>query len=79
MKYPKDIGPQSQTEFYALLFTMLGNAYNTIAQYEAEEAERDKAMRRKMFEEDLAGVREDTIGKRQERFRSEAAHREDEA
>jgi hypothetical protein len=37
MKYPKDIGPQSQTEFLAMLFSMLGNAYNLLAQYEAEE------------------------------------------
>jgi hypothetical protein len=39
VKYPKDIGPQSQTEFYALLFSMLGNAYNMLAQYEEDERE----------------------------------------
>lgn len=41
MKYPKEIGPQSQTEFAAWLFSMLGNAYNIIAQYEAEDERRE--------------------------------------
>jgi hypothetical protein len=42
MKYPKDTGPQSQTEMYAWLFGMLSNAYNMLAQYEKDELQREK-------------------------------------
>lgn len=43
MKYPHEIGigPKTQTEALCLLFSMLGNAYNIIAQYEQEESERE--------------------------------------
>jgi hypothetical protein len=76
MKYPKEVGPQSQTEFCAWLFSMLGNAYNLLAQYEADEARRDderirEAMKRVVPEKrprpDFSGF-----------SKSEAAHREDE-
>lgn len=53
MKYPKDLGPQSQTEAMAILFTMLGNAYNCLAQYEADERQRKENERRQhIFERD---------------------------
>jgi hypothetical protein len=42
MKYPKETGPQSQTEMYAWLFGMLSNAYNMLAQYEKDEIERER-------------------------------------
>ena len=77
MKYPKDIGPQSQTEALAILFSMLGNAYNLLAQYEADEYKRDEDERRRRFEEDLSRVKAETVGKR-EHMRSESSHREDE-
>lgn len=50
MKYPKDNGPQSITEMYALLFGMLGSAYNIIDQYEKDEAEREKQHMMDMFD-----------------------------
>lgn len=74
MKYPKDIGPQSQTEFLAVMFTMLGNAYNLLAQYEADEMARDEATRRDKYEEFLAAPSKFA----RPNVRTEAAHREDE-
>lgn len=79
MKYPREVGPTTQTELFAWLFTMLGNAYNMLAQYEADERQREEEERRRVFDESLTGMREETIRKRAERFRSEAAHKEDEA
>lgn len=51
MKYPNDIGigPKTETEALCLLFSMLGNAYNIIAQYEAEEAKRESERIREHF------------------------------
>ena len=42
MKYPKEIGPSTQTEMYALMFGMLANAYNLLAQYEKDEKNRER-------------------------------------
>lgn len=66
MKYPKEIGPQSQTEALAILFSMLGNAYNMLAQYEAEDEKRERE-----------GI-DDLFGGRHDPAKSAAAHREDE-
>jgi hypothetical protein len=53
MKYPKEIGPQSQTEALAVLFTLLGNAYNLLAQYEADErGGRDERIRKNIMNTD---------------------------
>jgi hypothetical protein len=73
MKYPKEIGPQSQTEALAILFSMLGSAYNLLAQYEADERARDEAERRERMREVFVDR------PRREKMRTEAAHREDEA
>ena len=74
MKYLKDIGPQSSTEGLAVLFTMLGNAYNLLAQYEADERKRDEDDRRRIFEERAPKAEPDFSGF----SKSHAAHREDE-
>jgi len=49
MKYPEPLGPKSQTELMAWLFTMLGNAYNMLAQHEADEQRKEDAHRAAQF------------------------------
>lgn len=51
MKYPdKDVGPETQAELMAWLFGMLASAYNLLAQYEADERQRDQEQRMAAFD-----------------------------
>jgi hypothetical protein len=83
-KYPKPLGPKSDTEAMAILFSMLGNAYNMLAQYEADErAEEYRRMDERITETNtLREKRREAARQAQEKMgdpaKSAAAHREDE-
>jgi hypothetical protein len=40
-RYPEPTGPKTQTELLAWLFSSLGAAYSMLAQYEAEDDQRE--------------------------------------
>jgi hypothetical protein len=67
MRYPSDkVGPQTQTELLAMLFTMLGNAYNVLAQYEREEYEGERRSRMDRLNDAVRRGREGGHAKRDE-------------
>lgn len=77
MKYPKEFGPKSQTEALALLFTMLGNAYNCLAQYEADEEAAQEAKRKEHIKRVFSSDLFESEG-RSDPAKSPGAHKEDE-